>query len=229
MSEIPTPEKIFDGRLPEDDVTPEQFNDAINILQSFLNIDPKEVTTLEHLASVTRDLGLSIRRVILSCGVIEITDFSFKDPRIIRRGEALTEAGDGYLGQIVKNHADRTLSAKTIIIRSKKPDGSSTISSVSANSFNNWYDQVQMVTNDRFEGKKKQLTNYYAYIPVNVETDRMSSQFLAFAIDFRQQPTRSYYPLKEGSNPEEIAGYVGVVQDLVRDIIAHLKEKKFIT
>jgi len=227
MSKLPTPEELWNGKAPEDNVTPEQFQASVQVLSEFANIDPKEVGNRESLARATRDLGLSIRRIILSCGELQITPFSYSDPRAVSSGNALINAGDFELGQKVKDNPEKSLTDKCMVIRTRKSDGSSTIAVVSANTIADWYEQSQTVSNDRFE-EGHQLTNYYASVPVNIETDKAKHVTSVFAVDFRNRPTKSYYPLKDDATMDDFSGYTGVLKQLSLDLVDYIKEKKFI-
>ena len=95
--QFPKPEDIFNGKLPEDDVSPEQFQLAIDTLLKFSEVNSSDLENLDDLARVTRDLGQSVRRVILSCGKIESVNFFYEDPRTLRAGDDLIMAGDDDL------------------------------------------------------------------------------------------------------------------------------------
>jgi hypothetical protein len=221
INELPTPGEFFSGKLPEDNVTPEQFDQAVEIATQFSNLDISSVKDNEDFARVTRDLGLSISRLVLSCGQVQITDFSFEDPRIVAKGDALIESGDVSLGNEVKKDAEAHLSSKTMIIRTKEDDDSSTIVSF------NGSDEFISIFNDSFEDDD-QFHNYNARLPIVLEVDKVKDYSSVFAVDFRGHPTMSFYPNKKGSDINTIHKYLEIAQTLVSNILVHLKKKRFI-
>jgi len=227
MNELPTPEEFFNGKLPEDDVTPDKFEEAVGILVSFTQVNPQEIQTMNDLVKATRELGFSIRNIVLSCGVIQDTPFSYISPKISSRGDALIAAGDFELGNIVKNQAETSLLSRDMIIRTNKADGSSTASPVSANQIGSWDEQLQYLTNHRLEGTRS-LSNYYAYIPVNMDIDQMTGDSSVVAVDFRAKPTRIYYPLRFADSETELQGYTRVARDLCLDLLQHLRENNYV-
>jgi hypothetical protein len=223
-------EQVFTGKLLEDDVTPEQFTEAVQTLIDFTQVNPDEVSSLNDLARVTRDVGLAVRRIVLSCGVIQTTEIPYTDQQTMLEGAALIQAGDVDLGKIVQDSAPRNVTNKCLIIRTRKTDGSSTVTTASDfdTSLLDEYRLTQTIINSH-NGADRIRTNYYAIVPVNVEIDRFNNYLFISAVDYRQQPVVVLYPLQKDASIEEIRGYVKVLVQLVKDLVDHLIKNRLIS
>lgn len=186
------------GPMEQDGITAEEYGRAREGLRKLLKTPADSIMSLEELSQRTVFVGQDIRTVVISAGEVRVVPFEYDSPT---RGKV--EA-----------------TSKTIIIN-KPVEDRLIVAQASKGSLTG--QGISRIDEFASKGGEVQSPMFSVCIPYDRVLEKSDKPYLdasIFAVDRRSGAEVSYYPAKSPDRPQVLQGYMKVLQDGVRDMLA---------
>src|SRR5260221_898957 len=195
------------GCLPQEDITQSELTNALQRLQRFLELDPREIQNLEDLSAKVALVGDDLKTVVLGTGEIQETPFEFVNPITGKEVKAIH---------------------RVYVIR--KPVTGETAHASNPGAITEIYagvgkDGIHVARYVYIPSTHQQLSEFTVDLPTGMDIQSTNSGVIEdmlhiFAVDWRGESTRSFYPARSPLNAGIQQGFTRVLQTAVKDILS---------
>ncbi|MCX7928727.1 MAG: hypothetical protein N2558_03525 [Patescibacteria group bacterium] len=186
------------GRLPPDNVSETEYRQSIENLREFAKMDLSEIQTLEDLSAHASLVGSDIKKVILTAGKIQTTDFTYKKPDIVLEEDVQVKARD-----------------QVWVIREKLSDGTYIFATSSR--------ELTYITRYTFNENNQQISLYTVNLPADRDICSSRNEIINMstnAVDWRWGQPKSFYPVNNPNDPMHQQEFARVLQDAIKDLLS---------